>query len=528
MDDSPTEALIAERSLGSRYEFEKFLDGSLVVERLAAGAAQPDLLLLDWVMPGMAGDEVCRFLRTDPRTIDLPIILITASRIETSDVAQGLSSGANDYVARPFATEELRARVDSAIRVRHLSDLAQQEGRRLSTINRLGRALFEARTDIPRILAELATALTVSLCDGCSILLLPGAVTIAPVTRHNADPSGEALAAISAMTAPVVHAFESDEQARATLSPAYASYIGRFGLRGLAILPLSKRDPLPGIVTVTREGRCCPFEDDDLATIQTCIEYASLAVESALRFEAERAAERTISAERERTARFQEEMLGIVGHDLRGPLGAILIGTEMLAAERDPAHASIVMRIDSCANRMVRMVEQLLDMTRARLGSGIPVVRQRAQLVSVIRSAIDEISLAQPAISFELVAPDDVVGQWDPDRLGQVVSNLLGNAVQYGLPGAPIVVNVDRGNGHATFTVHNALRGPPIAPEAIAKLFEPYVRGSDTKRNGNGLGLGLYIVSEIVRAHGGTIDVESVSSGTTFRVVLPTSAPPAG
>ncbi len=525
VDDSPTEALIAERSLGAAYEFEKFLDGALVVERLAAGAPQPDLLLLDWVMPGMAGDEVCRFLRTDPRTIELPIILITASRIETSDVAQGLSSGANDYVARPFATEELRARVDSAIRVKHLSDLAQREGRRLATINLLGRALFAARTDIPRILDELAAALTVSLCDGCSILLLPGAVTIAPVTRHNADPSGQALAAIATATGPVVYGFASDEEARETLSPAYAGFIERFGLRGLAILPLSNREPLPGIVTVTREGSRHPFDHDDLATIQTCIEYASLAVESALRFEAERAAERTISAERERTARFQEEMLGIVGHDLRGPLGAILIGTEMLAADRDPAHASIVMRIDSCANRMVRMVEQLLDMTRARLGSGIPVVRQRMQLVPVLRSAIDEISLAQPAISFELVAPNEIVGQWDPDRLGQVVSNLLGNAVQYGLPGAPIVVSAHAEHGHATFTIHNALRGAPLAAEAINKLFEPYVRGTDTKRNGNGLGLGLYIVSEIVRAHAGTIDVESVTSGTTFRVVLPTAAP---
>src|SRR4051812_45346610 len=96
VDDSPTEALIAERSLGSAYDFERFLDGSVVVERLAAGAPQPDLVLLDWVMPGMAGDEVCRFLRTDPRTLELPIILITASRIETSDVVNGLASGAND------------------------------------------------------------------------------------------------------------------------------------------------------------------------------------------------------------------------------------------------------------------------------------------------------------------------------------------------------------------------------------------------------------------------------------------------
>lgn len=528
VDDSPTEAMIAERSLGDAYDFERFIDGSVVVERLAAGAPQPDLVLLDWVMPGMAGDEVCRFLRTDPRTLELPIILITASRIETSDVAKGLASGANDYVARPFATEELRARVDSAIRAKRLSDLAQQERRRLSTINQLGRALFHARTDIPRILHELAALLTVSICDGCSILLLPGSLTIGAVTRHKADPSGESLAAIASGAEPVVHSFASSEAARETLPAAYAAYIGRFGLRGLAILPLSSREPLRGIVTVTRDGGSGPFDDDDLATIETCIEYAALAVESAMRFDAERSAERAVNAERERTAQFQQEMLGIVGHDLRGPLGAILIGTEMLAAERknDPADAYVVKRIESCVRRMTRMVDQLLDMTRARLGGGIAVARQRTPLLPLIKSVMEELSLAHTGTPFELVTVAEVVGLWDPDRLGQVVSNLLSNAVQYGLAGAPIIVGVTRAEGAATITVHNQLRGKPIPPETLATLFEPYRRGGDHGQNTTGLGLGLYIVHEIVRAHGGTMDAVSSQSGTTFRVALPEAGGP--
>jgi len=522
VDDSPTEALIAERSLGSSYDFERFTDGSVVVERLAAGAPQPDLMLLDWVMPGMAGDEVCRFLRTDPRTLELPIILITASRIETSDIVKGLACGANDYVAKPFATEELRARVDAAIRTKRLSDLARKERRRLSTINQLGLALLEAGTDIPRILDALAISLTMSLCDGCSILPLPGSVTSAPVTRHRADPSGESLAAIASVADPVVHSFDSAEQARATLPAAYAAHIGRFGLRGLAILPLSSRAPVRGLVTVTRDGGSGPFDDDDLQTIETCIEYASLAVESAVRFDAERSAERAVNSERERIARFQQEMLGIVGHDLRGPLAAIQIGTEMLAAERkNDADAYVVKRIESCAQRMTRMVDQLLDMTRARLGSGIPVLRTRTPLLPLLRSVMGELSLAYNGTQFDLVGSADVVGLWDPDRLAQVASNLMGNAVQYGLAGAPITVELAGAEGAATITVHNQLRGNPISPEAIATMFEPYRRGGDVERNGNGLGLGLYIVSEIVRAHGGTIGVESALSGTTFRVVLP-------
>jgi signal transduction histidine kinase len=523
VDDNPTETLIAERSLGAGYDFERFGDGSVVVERLASGGEQPDCVLLDWVMPGMAGDDVCRYLRTDPRTVELPIILITASRIETADVANGLSSGANDYVARPFATEELRARVDSAIRTKRLSDLAKQERRRLATINRLGRALFEAGPDILAILDQLAASLTVSLCDGCSILMLPRALPIPPVTRHRADPSGELLAAVARIADPVVHVFASSEAARATLPPAYAAYIDRFGLHGLAIMPLASREHLRGIVTVTRDGGSVPFDDDDLVTIETCIEYANLAVEGAMRFDAERAAELAVNAERERTAQYQQEMLGVVGHDLRAPLGAILIGTEMLAAKGDPAAANVVKRIESCGKRMTRMIDQLLDMTRVRLGGGIPIARTRTLLFPIIRSAMDELSLAHKGTRFELVGEEDVVGLWDADRLAQVASNLLGNAVQYGMAGAPISVAVSHANGVATLTFHNENRGEPIRPDVIATLFEPYRRGEDTERNSNGLGLGLYIVNGIVRAHGGTIDVESSPAGTTFRVVLPES-----
>ncbi len=641
VDDSPTEAMIAERGLGSAYDFERFVDGAVVVERLAAGADQPDLVLLDWVMPGMSGDEVCRFLRTHPRTHELPIILLTASRVGTSDIAHGFASGATDYVARPFATVELRARVDSAIRAKQLSDLAQQERGRLSTINRLGRALFEAGSDIDRILGELATSLTVSICDGCSILLLPGLTPVAAVTRHRTEPSGASLAAVAALTDPAVHAFASSEQARTTLPPAYSPYIDRFGLRGLAILPFPSREPLRGIVTVTRDGGAEPFDVDDLATIETCIEYASLAIESALRFDAERigraqlnavltslpigvivtdasgqlslvnaavrellpgielahdlggvfrlaewssaadwtplagpewelrlaearrtevliqrpgdpaqiaaavsgvplrdgrghsagsvsviqdvSAEHAVNDERERRAQFQQQMLGIVGHDLRTPIGAILMGTELLETSTtiDPADTSVVRRIKSSAHRMNRMVDQLLDVTRARLGDGIPVVAREMQLRPLIRAVMDELALANTKARFELVGTTEVLGVWDPDRLAQVVSNVMGNAVQYGREGAPIVVELIASESEATITVRNQVRDQPIPPGALATLFDPYRRGHDRQHNTSGLGLGLFIVREIVRAHGGTIDVESTPSGTTFRIVLP-------
>ncbi|MDQ3367480.1 MAG: response regulator [Myxococcota bacterium] len=642
VDDSPTEAAITQRSLGGGYEFETFNDGSIVVERLSTTPQEPDLLLLDWVMPGMQGDEVCRFLRSRPQTRDLPIIMVTASRIETQDVVEGLANGANDYVARPFAPEELRARVDAALRAKHLTDAAAREAQRLATVNRLGHALFKIGTSVEKIIDELAQTLTVTLCDGCSILILPGPLPSVAVSRHRHDASGAALARIASVADPVVHSFASAERAKRLLPPAYAAYIDRFGLRGLAILPFPIREPVRGVVTVTREGNAQPFDAQDIATIETCIEYAGLAIDSAMRFDHERlaraqldtvlanlpigilatdehgvlslvnaaarslipritdaytlpdifggaewaasdgsslgetgwvsaapqtqlpvsaelllqlpgeelprnvavsavplrdgghsitgtvtivqdvSAERAVSAERERIAHFQEEMLGIVGHDLRNPLGAVIAGTELLHVQSEQAAPTLrptIRRIQASAHRMTRIIEQLLDVTRARLGSGIPIAPRDTSLLPIIKGVIEELGLAYPKTTFQLLPTEDVHGFWDPDRLAQVVSNLMSNAAQYGLPGAPVCVELLHIPQAAVITVRNEISEAPIDPDMIGLLFAPYRRGKN-KGHHTGLGLGLYIVHEIVRAHGGAIDVESSQAGTIFRVTL--------
>jgi sigma-B regulation protein RsbU (phosphoserine phosphatase) len=645
VDDSPTERLITERSLGDGYTFVQFSDGADVVEKLSSGAPLPDVLLLDWVMPGMSGDEVCRFLRSQLTTKDLPIIMVTSSRIETNDVVAGLALGANDYVARPFVAQELCARVNAVLRAKQLKDVAQRERMRLAAINQLGRNLFEAGINVQRIIEELATTLTSSICDGCSILMLPGDLPPAFVARHHADPTGAQLAAIATVADPAVFSFTSSEDAARQLPPAYQPYIARFGMRGLAILPFPARSAIQGVVTVTRDGASLPLDPDDISTIETCIEYASLAVQNAMRFDAEQRARaqldavltsapigivvaggdgsviltneaaallipgiekasnirdafrlarwtapdgspieehswiqqrdaarsgarvrelvmhhgslgaaRTLSvstvsllangadlgdvttiedvsaarenaAERERIALFQEQMIAIVGHDLRNPLGAVLAGTEAieLHAASLPAVAPLARRVLSSVHRMNRIVEQLLDVTRARLGTGIPIEPRAVLLKQLVRSVLDELALAHPASTFDLVATDDVQGIWDPDRLAQVVSNLASNAVQYGNQAHPILVEIAASEHAATICVRNAVRDKPIDPARLGAIFDLYQRGSD-ERHVSGLGLGLYIVSEIVRAHQGTIAAESTLDGTVFRVVLPRRA----
>jgi signal transduction histidine kinase len=263
-----------------------------------------------------------------------------------------------------------------------------------------------------------------------------------------------------------------------------------------------------------------PFNDEELAAMETCIEYATVTAESALELGAERDAMRV---ERERTAQFQQEMLRIVGHDLRSPVAAILMSTEILATSgnEDAAATQAIARIESFAHRMSRMVDQLADLTRARLGGQLALSCSRMCLLPVVDTVIGSLRSTHPESTFELVG-DDVRGNWDPDRIAQMLSTVLGNAVKFGRAGGTIRVGVTHSDATARIAIHNEIRDQPMSVETLATLFEPYRNGSAHERVGIGLGLDLYLAYEIVRAHRGTITAESsVAEGTTFLVVLP-------
>jgi signal transduction histidine kinase len=196
------------------------------------------------------------------------------------------------------------------------------------------------------------------------------------------------------------------------------------------------------------------------------------------------------------------------------------LGLELLRARHaEPESQVMLARLDNSVRRMASIVDQLLDVTRARLGTGISLDRTPLYLRPLIASVLDELRLAFRTTAFELRG-DDVNGGWDGDRLAQVISNLASNAAQYGKRGGSVTVEIARAGGFATIAIVNEIRDAPISGALLETLFDPFKRGRDTKRPG-GLGLGLYIVREIVSAHGGTIEVTSDNAGTTFRVVLP-------
>jgi PAS domain S-box-containing protein len=234
------------------------------------------------------------------------------------------------------------------------------------------------------------------------------------------------------------------------------------------------------------------------------------------------AVERAALLEKSRTQEFQERFLAILGHDLRNPLAAIDMGAGILREQLTAATSlRILDRMQSSSARMTRMIEQILDLTRSRLDGGLEMYPAAMDLGLTLTRIVDEIRAASPTRSFELHAPS-LPGTWDRDRLEQVFSNLIGNAVLHGDPASPVVVRASEQRGTVEVSVHN--EGPPISAEVLPTLFNPFRRGERESRTAKtaGLGLGLYISQTIVRGHGGEIEVRSSSSeGTTFRVTLP-------
>jgi len=228
--------------------------------------------------------------------------------------------------------------------------------------------------------------------------------------------------------------------------------------------------------------------------------------------------------ELQKTVRFNEMFTGILGHDLRNPLGAILTAAQ-LAQNRDADErlSKPLSRILSSGARMAKMIDQLLDFTRVRVGGGMPLRPTPLHLGGVLRQVIDELETGHPGARIELeIAGEDDGGSWDGDRLSQVFSNLVANAIEHGEPERGVRVRLDL-NANDAVEVHVHNHGA-IAEGLLGAIFEP-LTGSKKKRDkSQGLGLGLYISCEIVKAHHGHIDVSSSPElGTSFCIRLPRS-----
>jgi CheY-like chemotaxis protein len=221
--------------------------------------------------------------------------------------------------------------------------------------------------------------------------------------------------------------------------------------------------------------------------------------------------------------RLNEMFVGILGHDLRNPLGAILTGAQLLERQvADPTLIRVIRRMTSSGERMTNMIEQLLDLTRARLAGGLGFVRVRRRLdvANLVQRTADELRTAYPEREIVVESSGDCATVGDADRLLQLFSNLVANALNHGEAGSPIAVRVDAREGEISVQVRN--RGA-IPADFIPTIFDPFRSRQRNSSKARGLGLGLYISQQIALAHGGVVSVESsdATGETIFTAEIP-------
>jgi sigma-B regulation protein RsbU (phosphoserine phosphatase) len=236
--------------------------------------------------------------------------------------------------------------------------------------------------------------------------------------------------------------------------------------------------------------------------------------------EARDKAEAVVGFEQE-TAALREQFIAVLGHDLRNPLAALAAGARMLGEREQLSDRGrvVIKEMSASIARAIALVGNLLDFARGRLGDGLTLTRDADQpLTPVLEQVVSESRAVAPdreiLTDFAITQPVDC----DPARIAQLAANLVSNAVTHGAPGVPIEVEARTQDGQFTLSVING--GVPIAPEARAQLFQPFFRGA-VRRSQQGLGLGLFIVDEIAKAHGGTMEVVSTEEQTRFTFSMP-------
>ena len=217
---------------------------------------------------------------------------------------------------------------------------------------------------------------------------------------------------------------------------------------------------------------------------------------------------------------FEKWVLAIVSHDIRNPLGTIQLAVRVLHSIPDATDA--VKRnagmIGRAAHRIQHMVEDLLDLSRERQGSGLHIKSKHTDLRAICREVIDELESLGPDCRISREGEGNTTGTWDEGRIMQAISNLASNAMQHGTPGCPIRIRLNGDERQVAVEVHNE---GSIPGELLPHLFEPFRSVRQHAKRGDGLGLGLFIANAIARAHGGGLEVDCASGRTVFRLVLP-------
>lgn len=500
---SPLVVLVVDDDEAQQYLLARTLELAGFIPRLASTGLQalelarekPDIILLDVKLPDLLGFEVSRRLKADPATASIPIVQMSASFTTSGHRVEGLKGGADGYLIAPVEPSELVATLNTVLRMHAIA----QERARLLEVELVARAALEEANARLRLQVEILD----NVQDSIIVTDLSGRVTYWNEGATRVFGYGAA----EMMGHPVSRLYPAQDPARLA-----QDLLGVEADGGWRVEWEGRRKDGSVVWADVRTVPMLSAEGTPAGFIGVCRDITEL---------------RRLREEALRRAEAAQRLMGVVSHDLRNPLNAILLTVE-LAQRRGPLDTSLqrtLTRVRTSAERMTRLVMDLLDFTQASLGGGIRVQPRAMDLHELTRQVVDEVRQAHPGRTLHWEPQGEAEGEVDGDRMAQVLTNLLANAVQYSPPDTPITVS-SRGEDDALrLEVHNL--GAPIPPEDQGRLFQPLQRGAGLAAGPHrSIGLGLFIVEHLVRAHGGSIQVRSSpTEGTTFSVLLPRRAP---
>ncbi len=481
----------------------------------------PDLVLLDINMPNKDGFTVLEEIRANPALEHIPVIILTAARLDPADVREGLNLGADDYITKPFDRHELMARIRTKLRVKEAEDVIRRRNRELSLLPEIGKDL-SARLDIQEIANVVLkrTAETFGALEGHMLLLDTDGNTVEryKISLTSEDNDANQIELDKSFFNRIVDTHQGMIIKNTKNDPHWKSNEGN-PTRSAVVAPLFGRRELLGFLLLTQEMENY-FTLEQLLLLQAIASQAAIAIENVRLYE-------NVTQEQKRLERVKNEFIATASHDLKNPIMSISGYSDLLskAGPLNSQQQDFVGYIQSSARNMLELVQNMLQLTEIDLQQ----MEDRLETLEPVKLLVETINefqiMAQEKnLSLELRGEDThTLIEGNPLQIRQVYSNLIGNAIKYTPAGGSVVISIQRLDQTLEVQIQDTGYGIPAAD--LPFIFDRFYRVRSGKASDiEGNGLGLAIVKSIVERHKGKIMVQSeMERGSTFCVSLPIS-----